>query len=177
MDSPLTAGQVLDLSLGFVTVMTLGAVGLMALVSSSVRVDETMLPRAIAKAREQFAPPAAGPLPVAAYRWAFRLGGAGSVGVSQTVLVRVLTGSGSLYPSGILVPWAVTQWGILLAWTAWVIWSFLRATSRGGTLPLRVDPPVQPSRYRPEARPAWTDPASDSSSQGRNGIEDETDRR
>ena len=176
MDSPLTAGQVLDLSLGFVSVMTFGALGLMALVANSVRVHEKMLPRVIAKAREQFAPPAAGPLPVAAYRWAFRLGGAGSVGVSQALLVRILTGSGALYPSGVLLPWAISQWGVLLAWTAWVIWSFLRAASPGGTLPLKVDPPVQPSRYRPEPGPAWTDPDGDPSCQARSRKEDGTDR-
>ena len=167
MDSSVTAEKLLNLGLFFVVNIGFGCLGLLALVASCVRVDAARLPRVLAKARRQFAAPVIGPLPVATYRWVFRLVGGGFVVLTQFAIWNGLTSSGGVYPFGVLLPWAVAQWAIVLVWSGWVLWAFLRAASSTGELPLKIDPPIQPSRYVLEDRPVWTESGGHESSQGR----------
>lgn len=165
----MSAEKWLDLAVVFAASVAFGLLGWIALIVCSIRADEARLPRLLATARMQFAAQASGPLPIGAYWWGGRLIGAGFVVVSQLALWRVLTGSGSLYPPGVVVPWAVAQWLILLPLCGWVAWAFWRATGPNATLPLKLDPPVQPSRYRLDEGPAWNEPSADGSSSDSGG--------
>jgi hypothetical protein len=158
MDSPFTVEKLLDLTVGFIVVIAFASVGLIALLATSVRVDEARLPKPLAKARMWFAASAYGPLPLTAYWWGGRFVGLSFIVASQAALLRVLTGSGSLYPKGILLPWAIAQWAILLAWSGWVVWAFRRAAGPTGTLPVNLVRPVKRSRRRRSDGQAWTEP-------------------
>ena len=132
--------KLVNLVLFFVINVSFGCLGLIAVACSSIPVEEARLGKLLAMVRMQVAPPASGPLPVWAYRWAFRLVGLGFVLVSQAGIWSVLSGSDSFYPKSILVPWVGGQWAVLLALCGWLAWGFRRAVSRLGTLPVKRDP-------------------------------------
>jgi len=167
----MSADKVLYVALSFLVDVVFGSLGVVALVASSVPVEESRLPRLLAKARMQFAAPESGPLPVAAHWWTARLVGVGFIAASQVAQLRVLTGSGPSYAAGLLWFGAVAEWATLLAWSSWVLWAFWRAAGSGGTLPLRLDPPVEAPRYRPQDKPVWTELPDEGSSEGPNGID------
>jgi hypothetical protein len=165
----MSAENWLDLAAVFAASVAFGLLGWLAMVACSIRADEAKLPRLLATARMQFAAQASGPLPIEAYWWGARVIGAGFVVVSQLAVWRTLTGSGSLYPPGVVVPWAVAQWLIVLPFYGWVGWAFWRATGPNATLPLKLDPPVEPSRYRLDEGPAWNEPTGDKPSDDGSG--------
>lgn len=143
--------------------------GLLAIVASSIRVNETRLPRLLTKLRAYWAVPASGASVSSVYRWFYRLAGVGAVILTQGASLRLTTDAGSisLYGSAIFV-WAALQWLLIVAWLAWLLWGFGHAASPGGTLPFATKP-SDSSTLGPDKDSLWVDPQETGRGGGGNG--------
>lgn len=48
-------------------------------------------------------------------------------------------------------------------WSLWIVWAFARAASPSGSLPLTLEPAVQPSKYMTNDQRGWAEPAYEDS--------------
>lgn len=146
--------------------------GLLAIVATTIRVDETRLSPLPKKLRAYWAVPASGVVVTSAYRWFYRLAGLGAVILTQGATLRLITDAGSisLYGSVIFV-WAALQWLTVVAWLGWLLWEFGRAASRSGTLPMVTKPPDS-STVGPDHDALWVDPQERSRADGGNRDDD-----
>ena len=107
------------------------------------------------------------------YWWGFRLSGAFLMVLSQALIFRVLTASGAYYPTWVLPPWASLQWAILIPWSGWIIWAFVRARGPQGTLPIEDAEVTTPPRYSLTSDALWSEPPTDETSAPRSPGEDD----
>jgi hypothetical protein len=154
--------------------LAMACMAVTGVVASCVRVDESRLPGLLAKARLGWAAPASGPLPLEAYWWFYRVGGTATLALPQIAELRLATDSFSLalFGPAVLVL-AAAEWAIFLAWTGFVLWGFVRAADRHGSLPIRSEGPMPPSKYQLDEKPVWSEPPGGDSAAG--GQEAERD--
>jgi hypothetical protein len=96
-------------------------------------------------------------------RWFYRASSLAFLLAAQFAVLRVATGPDVSKHGLIVLAWVALEVTAMALWSVWTVWGFARAASTAGSLPLTLEPTVQPSKYSINDQRGWAEPDDEES--------------